>query len=354
MKAISAVVIRFGRIGDSVLLQPLLHRLHRRFGLPCVLLARGTWPTALYGSHADVARVLQIRHAHRPLALSPERWRAIAALRRLRAAPFYICEPEPRALGKIRSMLALARVSEQHCLFLSDMPTAADEHWIDRLLRFGEGLPTAFRDSAYGDFGNALATVPRLQLDATDRVDRAAWLRERGLSDRMLVLLQPANKRTMRWNGVRGARDDKWWPTERWVSLARSIRASAADSDVLLCGAPTEAAYLHDIRRACADARIHVVADGLPLRRLMALLEIAHSMVSVDTGPAHLAAALGCPLVVLFGQVAPAQWRPRGGPGHAVHALGGPTSGGRVDVLGVDEVFGAWAALPPRSIRAPD
>ena len=52
------------------------------------------------------------------------------------------------------------------------------------------------------------------------------------------------------------------------------------------------------------------MADDLPLRRLLALLSLAHSCVSVDTGPAHIAAALNCPLVVLFGKANPARFRP--------------------------------------------
>ncbi|MEW5297215.1 MAG: hypothetical protein WDW36_000439 [Sanguina aurantia] len=50
------------------------------------------------------------------------------------------------------------------------------------------------------------------------------------------------------------------------------------------------------------DRRCAAATAVLPLGRLKALLEIAHSMISVDTGPAHLAAAMGCPLVVLFGE----------------------------------------------------
>ena len=55
---------------------------------------------------------------------------------------------------------------------------------------------------------------------------------------------------------------------------------------------------------------VHNVADDLPLRRLIALLSMAHSCISVDTGPAHVAAALDCPLVVLFGKASPARFRP--------------------------------------------
>jgi heptosyltransferase-2/heptosyltransferase-3 len=40
------------------------------------------------------------------------------------------------------------------------------------------------------------------------------------------------------------------------------------------------------------------------------MLSMAHSCISVDTGPAHAAAALDCPLVVLFGKASPTRFRP--------------------------------------------
>lgn len=341
------LVVRFGRLGDMVLLQPLLRHLHRRFGQPCTLLARGTWSTSLYANDADVAAVLNVHDSHRPLVLSPRQWQVIAALRRVRNAPVYVCEPEPRALAKARRLLTLAGVRRENCIYLGDTPTSANEHWVERLLRFGDRTPDAWHDAV--DATNVGKWVaPALHVSEIDRADCAEWLRENGWNSAPLVLLQPANRRTMRWNGMRGVEDDKWWPIERWVSLTRSIREVISDSRILLCGTPREAALLRMIREATADARVHVAADALPLRRLMALQGIAHSMISVDTGPAHMAAALGCPLVVMFGKVSPTQWLPRSDHGSDVIAIGGPMRGGRIDALSVDEVLAAWAMLAPR------
>ncbi|HEV7489768.1 MAG TPA: lipopolysaccharide heptosyltransferase family protein, partial [Rhodanobacteraceae bacterium] len=79
-RAASPVVVRFGRLGDMVLLQPLLRHLHGRFGQPCTLVARGDWSTSLYAGHADVARVLNLQDSHRPFALSPRQWRVLFEL----------------------------------------------------------------------------------------------------------------------------------------------------------------------------------------------------------------------------------------------------------------------------------
>ncbi|MER3546856.1 MAG: hypothetical protein C4338_04305, partial [Rhodanobacteraceae bacterium] len=87
----------------------------------------------------------------------------------------------------------------------------------------------------------------------------------------------------------------------------------------------------------------------LPLRRLLALCERASAMISVDTGPAHAAAAMDCPLIVLYGAAQPAQWLPRSPGSSPVIALGGPPQRTRVAQIEVDEVLAAWAKLPLRS-----
>ncbi|HEV7490315.1 MAG TPA: glycosyltransferase family 9 protein, partial [Rhodanobacteraceae bacterium] len=251
---------------------------------------------------------------------------------------------------KIRRLLTLAGVRRENCVHLGDTPAATDEHWIEQLLRFGGHTPDAWRDMVDAP-APASRSAPVLQVSDVDRADCAEWSHANGWNTAPLVLLQPANKRTIRWNGVRGLEDDKWWPIERWTAIARAIREAIPDSRILLCGTPREAAFLGTIRDETDDARVHVVAGALPLRRLMALQEIAHSMISVDTGPAHTAAALGCPLVVMFGKVSPRQWLPRGQDEGKVIAIGGPARGGRVDALSVDEVLAAWIGLATDRIR---
>lgn len=137
------LVIRFGRLGDMILLAPLLEHLHRRFGEPCVLFGPGPWSWELYDGHPDVDEILQVNARHRPLPINPQRWRMVQALRRERGSPVYVCETEPRALDKIRRMLALARVDRAHCLFITDFATSDAEHWVDRLLRFAAQTPAA-------------------------------------------------------------------------------------------------------------------------------------------------------------------------------------------------------------------
>ncbi|MEO7149028.1 MAG: glycosyltransferase family 9 protein [Rhodanobacteraceae bacterium] len=343
------VAIRFGRLGDMVLLAPLLHRLHMRYGEPCTLLGTGPWSAALYAGHPDVAKIVQVTARHRPLLFSPQRWHMLRALHANRGAPVYICETEPRALAKIRRMLALAHIDPAHCVFITDLPALPDEHWVDRLLRLAAQTPVAFTGRGDTNVGETPVTAPRLFVDATDRADRDAWLVARGLAGHELILVQPANKRSIRRNGARVASDDdKAWPREHWTALLRALIAQSPHAKIILCGALREAPLLEKISNFAASANSIVAARDLPLRRLMAVAEIARGMISVDTGPAHVAAALGCPLVVMFGGQSPRVWQPRSATGSAVIALGGSPGAIRVADIGFDEVLAAWGSLPSR------
>jgi ADP-heptose:LPS heptosyltransferase len=342
------LVIRFGRLGDTVLLQPLLHKLQQRYGERCDLLAVGAWPAEVYAGQPEVAEVLALRAPRRPLLLSRERWRAIGWLRERRDAPAYVCEPCPHALMRIQRMLGLAGMPAAQRTYLVDLPIREHEHGVDHLLRFGDCTPSAFRgrcDALLVDPGAA----PQLQVDAAARSDCERWLHARGLHGRPLVLLQPANRHTLRWNGVRAIEDDdRAWPLQCWAALAWTVLETLPSARVLLCGSPQEADYLEGIRAIAANEAVVSLAGELPLARLKALLGCAHSMVSVDTGPAHLAAAVACPLVVMFGGASPAYRAPRAAPGGVVTVLGGAPHGKRVDALSVEQVANAWRGLPLR------
>ena len=339
------MVIRFGRLGDTILLQPLLRRLQQRYGAPCHLLALGEWPPVLFSAQPEVGQCISLDSQYGPLWLRPSRWRASLALARCRNAPFYICEPLFRTRTKIRPMLRLAGIPTSHCQFIEDQPMHENEHWLDWLGRFSETTPPAFRGRLESVPCPSIG-APSLRTTAGERNDRDAWLRKEKLLGRKLVLLQPSNKRTMRWNGVRASEDDdKSWPAERWLTTATAISRTLPDACVLLCGAPSEAPYLRQILKAFGNGAGGVRLALLPLGRLKALLEIAHSMISVDTGPAHLAAALGCPLVVLFGGRSPLMWAPRSGRGSEVSVIGGLPDIRRMDQIEPKPVIKAWLNL---------
>lgn len=141
--ACTPIVFRFGRVGDMVLLSPLLNLLHRRYRKPCWLIGSGRWSVQLYRGRQDVARIWSMIGRHTPLLLGPTWWRVLWALRHSGMSPVYICEtPAFHQLNRIKALLTLAGDARGRCVFLADEDWTDSEHRVDSLLRFGY-LPRA-------------------------------------------------------------------------------------------------------------------------------------------------------------------------------------------------------------------
>jgi lipopolysaccharide heptosyltransferase I len=96
----------------------------------------------------------------------------------------------------------------------------------------------------------------------------------------------------------------KCWPAERFGGLCARIRRELGLGCVINYG-PGEEALADEVRRASGDGQ-PIVYDG-ELGPLTALLQGARCIVGGDTGPLHLAVALGTRAVALFGPTDPAR-----------------------------------------------
>jgi heptosyltransferase-1 len=96
----------------------------------------------------------------------------------------------------------------------------------------------------------------------------------------------------------------KCWPPERFGQLSQLIRDSLGLRSVVNFG-PGEDDLALAVRECSGDA--DPLPYNGPLRPLMALLRNAACIVGGDTGPLHLAIALGTPAVALFGPTDPAR-----------------------------------------------
>ncbi len=333
-------VIRFGRVGDMVLQSVLLHHLRHRYGMPCGLITSGTWSKDIYRDNADVGFLKQLRTRHAPAWTSPEHW-ALASHLSTCHGPFYVSDDSPKQVSRARWLLKRAGVTRDRSVFLADHPSRSP-HWADRLNEFGALTPSAFRSTPAIDPKHEWR-APRLSLTADDQLDVERWLGQRDIAGRPIVLLQPGNRRTMRRFHSRQV-DTKAWPSGHWAAVAQHVLRSLPECHVLLCGSPDEARLLASIRGHVRSARVSVAAHDLPLRRLMALTQIAHSMISVDSGPAHIAAALGAPLVVLYGMESAAMWSRRSAVGAPIFELGGLDHGAVSDIA-VESVIEAWSRI---------
>ncbi|MEW6516988.1 MAG: glycosyltransferase family 9 protein [candidate division FCPU426 bacterium] len=161
---------------------------------------------------------------------------------------------------------------------------------------------------------------PRLSARPEDLAWAQADLRQRGLEGgQRLVVIHP---------GGRGSSAN--WSLENYRQLAGLLLADP-DTRVLVTGAGLE-----QERNAAVFAAAWVLRETIRMPQLAALIARADAVVAGNTGPAHLAAALGRPVVALYpsaGVTGQVRWRPLGE---------------RVEVLGLDGLEPETAAQAVR------
>lgn len=340
------VIVRFPALGDAVLLTPLIHALARRYGRPVHLLASGDWTPVLLGHDPDVSEIRLVASRRAPYWLVPSQWAAVRWLRAHRG-PVYFCERD--VYGK--RLLARAALPAGQVIDAWAHWPGNDVHWADWWLQVAAlDAPAAPGPPMPG----GLPARPRIHLDAGWQRDADTWLAARHLAGRPLVLLQPGHKKTHKRGRIGTEAHDKHWPAERWAAVARAVLQHVPRVAVLVCGSSREAGLVQEIIDAIGappgDTDVVNVARDPSLPRLAALAARAHSMVSVDTGPAHLAGAMDCPLVVLYGSAGWGRWLPRT-PGAQVIALGQREIDPKRKLLDLSAqaVIEAWLRLTPRT-----
>lgn len=340
------VIVRFPALGDTVLLTPLIHALAQRYGRPVHLLASGDWTPVLLGHDPDVSEIRIVASRRAPYWLTPSQWTAVRWLRAHRG-PVYFCERDIYG----QRLLARAHLPSGQVIDAWAHWPGNDVHWADWWLQ----VAALDAPAAPGPpMPQGLPAWPRIHLDPGWSRDAAAWLAAQGLGGRPLVLMQPGHKKTHKRGRIGTVTHDKHWPAERWATVARAILQRIPHVAVLVCGSSREAGLVQEIIDAAGEAptdtRLMNVAHDLALPRLAALAAQAHSMVSVDTGPAHLAGAMNCPLVVLYGSAGWGRWLPRT-PGAEVIALGQREIDPQRKLLDLSaqDVIAAWLRLAGRT-----
>jgi len=143
-----------------------------------------------------------------------------------------------------------------------------------------------------------LSPSPRLQLP------EAAHERARGL-------LAPAAGALCVGIHASGGRPVKQWHAGRFAEVATALGREYR-ATVVLTGAPTDAVVVREVEAGIpAGVRVLNLCGRGDVLDLAAVLERLAVFVTGDTGPMHLAAAVGTPVVALFGPSVPARYAPR-------------------------------------------
>jgi len=340
------LVVRFGAFGDMVLLTALIRPLHARFGCPVDVVTSGPWSIPLLAGQPGVGEILSVRSRKTPYWIAPDQRRLVHRLSVRGVGPTWFCDANDAELP----MLRRAHIPVEYVVDVKDHPLRPGEHATEQWRRMARLTPRAVAPPVTAEPNE---TGCFLSVSAAQRADLAAWLRARQLEDAPLLLVQAGNKRTMRRGLKRLAENPKYWPSDRWAEVIRFLSVRSPHHRIVLLGTGPEYRLNQELIAAAGVEGLVNAADDLPIPRLVALLGRASGLLTVDSGPAHAAAAVGCPQVVLFGKASPSLYRPWGAAGAEVKLLRGEIAG-EPSMLGIAaaDVISAWSALelrpPPR------
>ncbi len=305
------LVVRLSALGDILHALPALTTLRRH--LPTAHLEWMVEDTGagLLEGHAALSGMQIIpRQEWARLRRAGQRWAAlrsfIACARRLRQLQYDLVI-DFQGLAKSGLWVAMVQSprkagfgpglprNEGAWLTLNEriQPPSPEVHALDRNLRLLECLGFPRLPIRYD-----LATPPAAAQSAVE------LLQEAGLDpDRPFVAVNPMSR----------------WPTKNWSPelFAQTADLLAATGlQVLFTGAPADRAEIDAIVQGMQGRAGRV--DGLTdLATLAAIYRRSVVLLSTDTGPMHLAVAVGTPVVAVFGPTAPWRTGPHG-PGHRV------------------------------------
>lgn len=277
-KSTSSLIIAPQWIGDAVMTEPLLRRLHARGERLTV--GALPWVAPVYRAMPQVAEVIEFPFAHGGLQLKARR--AIAKRIEGQFDKAYVC---PNSL-KSALLPFLASIPER-IGYLGEARVGLLTH---RLKNPKNKPPMVAFYSALSGEANLESDRPQLQLDSAE-ADRI--VHELGLQRGGYYVFAP------------GA---EYGPAKRWPAAYFSELASRLTLPVVLLGSGKEAALCDEIAapaNALQAGKCLNFAGKTSLIQALGLIAASHSTISNDSGLMHVAAAFGVPQVAIYGSSSP-------------------------------------------------
>ncbi len=307
------LIVKLSAIGDVIHTLPALCALRRHWPDATIDWVVEEAAADLVLGHPDIDRVIVSRRKRwiRDLGHRKSRGAALNEMRRFLAelrAVRYDLVLDFQALLKSAMIVALARGRRKagfgrglehmersyHVLTEKIAPPSMEVHALTRNLMMIRPLGVPAGPVEY-----------RLPVGSDDRAAVERLLAAGGVGRKdILVAINPVAQ----------------WPTKLWPEGYFAILADRLvrryDAKVVFTGGPDDRQTVERIVSAMSRPALDL-SGRTSLKQLAALYQRARVVISTDTGPMHLAAAVGAPLVALFGPTAPWRTGPFG-PGHKI------------------------------------
>lgn len=290
----SVLIVRCGALGDLIYATAIMDALQKQFGETVSIdwvCSPGT--AGLFEKDPRVRHVFKLRQRNVPLLLSPEKRRIVRTSKKRPYDLLLTLERGKQFISLTAAIRARHKVAAppNKPMHLIDSAHAAD--------RIKEMCAPVI------ELGLLKQSVPRLYGETFD------VLRQRyALPDRYLVINASNSHVTKQRINYRA------WPQAHWKRLLELIEDAIP---IVMIGGKGETAYFEQIR-PFPDGTIDLIGKT-PLIDLIGILEHATAVVTTDTGPAHMSAAVDTPVYVLIGPTPADETGPYKTPTNEVHIL---------------------------------
>lgn len=137
-----------------------------------------------------------------------------------------------------------------------------------------------------------------------------AWISDNEDAEIRTIVPELAGARNKVLIHAAAAHPDKVYPLDRWAEVMKTVAHSLA-CDFYFTGAQQDYLLYEELQQLAGIKGVNL-AGKLSLRQSMSLYRHMHAALCVDSGPAHLCAAVGVPTIALFGPTDPVRWGPYG------------------------------------------
>lgn len=290
------LLLRLERIGDLLMALPAIGDLREAYPSAEIDLVVGSWNEPLASAVRGVTRVRALDA--RWLARESE-GRGLAAL--LSSARAWRAERYDLAINfepDIRSNMVLAASG---AAWTAGYSTGGGGPLLDVALEYDPSAHTTAnaRRLVAAVVGGTPQDVPRTMLEIGGRAAEDAE-KLLGGATRPLVGVHAS-----------GGREIKQWPPERFAEVARGL-ITASGATIVLTGSRADLPLVQRVAGLLPPERTIVAAGDADLLATAAVLQRLDLFVTGDTGPMHLANAVGTPIVAVFGPSDPARYAPTG------------------------------------------
>lgn len=111
----------------------------------------------------------------------------------------------------------------------------------------------------------------------------------------------------------------KRWKKERFAEVAKALIKNF-NAKIMIIGTKQERKLAEEVKNLIGNKEVFNMAGRTTVSELASLIERADLMITNDTGPMHIASAVNCPVVAIFGPGNPYRYGPIGTKNYVVHA----------------------------------